>query len=164
MINGFLKKAHFNTYEVFSFNSCDVRKRDKLANESSAQNMPVIKDSTTVQIIDSSYNFGKITDGEIVAYNFRFKNTGSKPLIIVNTAASCGCTVPEKPDQPVLPGETGFIKVKFDSHNRVGQAHKTIAVTSNANPPFTDRNDTCFLLFYDTPPNQKGKRAKKLYQ
>ncbi|HAO04734.1 MAG: DUF1573 domain-containing protein [Chitinophagaceae bacterium] len=123
---------------AFSFNSCDVRKRDKLANESSAQNMPVIKDSTTVQIIDSSYNFGKITDGEIVAYNFRFKNTGSKPLIIVNTAASCGCTVPEKPDQPVLPGETGFIKVKFDSHNRVGQAHKTIAVTSNANPPFTD--------------------------
>ncbi len=123
---------------AFSLSSCDVRKRDKIANEPSAQNMPIIKDSTTVQVIDSSYNFGKITDGEIVEYNFRFKNTGSKPLIIVNTAASCGCTVPEKPDQPVLPGETGFIKVKFDSHNRVGQAHKTIAVTSNANPAFTD--------------------------
>jgi len=119
-------------------NSCDVRKRDKIATGPAAVNMPLIKDSTTVQIIDSSYNFGKVTDGEIVEYNFRFKNTGTHPLIIVNTAASCGCTVPEKPDQPVLPGETGCIKVKFDSHNRVGQAHKTIAVTSNANPPFTD--------------------------
>lgn len=123
---------------LFLVNGCDVRKRDKIAKEPGTQNMPVIKDSTTVQIIDSSYNFGKVTDGEIVEYNFRFKNTGNKPLIIVNTAASCGCTVPEKPDQPVLPGETGFIKVKFDSHNRVGQAHKTIMVTSNANPPFTD--------------------------
>lgn len=95
---------------AFSFNSCDVRKRDKLANESSAQNMPVIKDSTTVQIIDSSYNFGKITDGEIVAYNFRFKNTGSKPLIIVNTAASCGCTVPENQTNLCSPAKQVLLK------------------------------------------------------
>ena len=96
----------------------------------------VITDSTTVQLIDSLYDFGKITDGEKVEYSFRFKNTGKNPLIITNASASCGCTVPEKPEEPVKPGETGFIKVAFDSKGRVGDAHKEIFVASNANPGF----------------------------
>ena len=116
--------------------SCDVRRKDKIADDASTQKALALKDSTTVQIIDSAYNFGKVTDGEKVEYSYRFKNTGSKPLVIVNASASCGCTVPQKPEKPIMPGEIGFIKIVFDSKGRVGSAHKTITVISNANPEF----------------------------
>lgn len=117
--------------------SCDVRRKDKIADDAETQKALALKDSTTVQIIDSAYNFGSVADGEKVEYSYRFKNTGNKPLVIVQATASCGCTVPQKPEKPILPGEVGFIKIVFDSKGRVGEAHKTISVTSNANPEFT---------------------------
>ena len=117
--------------------SCDIRKNknkpDVLAPNASAQ---VFKDSTTVEIIDSVYDFGKVTDGEKVEYSYRFKNTGKNPLIVSNATASCGCTVPEKPEEPIKPGDIGFIKVVFNSAGRVGEAHKEVTVTSNAYPAF----------------------------
>ena len=116
--------------------SCDVRRKDKISDDVATMQALAAKDSTTVQIIDSSYNFGKRTEGEKVEYSFRFKNTGSKPLVVLNATASCGCTVPQKPEKPILPGVIGFFKVVFDSKGRVGPAHKTITVTSNANPEF----------------------------
>lgn len=99
-------------------------------------NEQALKDSTSVQIIDSSYNFGEVTDGEKVEYNYRFKNTGTKPLVVVNASASCGCTVPQKPERPVMPGETGYIKVVFNSKGRTGHAEKHVSVVSNARPDF----------------------------
>jgi Protein of unknown function (DUF1573) len=116
--------------------SCDVRRKDKIADDTATQKALALKDSTTVQIIDSAYNFKPVTDGEKVEYSYRFKNTGTKPLVIVEATASCGCTVPQKPEKPILPGETGFIKIVFDSKGRVGEAHKTINVISNAKPEF----------------------------
>ena len=116
--------------------SCDVRRKDKIADDIETQKALALKDSTTVQIIDSAYNFGKVTDGEKVEYSYRFKNTGNKPLVIIQATASCGCTVPQKPEKPILPGETGFIKIVFDSKGRVGEAHKTISIISNAKPEF----------------------------
>jgi hypothetical protein len=116
--------------------SCDARRKDKIADDTEAQKALALKDSTTVEIIDTAYNFNPVTEGEKVIYNYRFKNTGTKPLVIVEATASCGCTVPQKPEKPVLPGETGFIKVAFDSKGRVGEAHKTITVISNAKPEF----------------------------
>ncbi|MBS1495493.1 MAG: DUF1573 domain-containing protein [Bacteroidetes bacterium] len=119
------------------FTSCDVRKKDARSNILNGAEQPVAaKDPTTVQIIDSAYDFGNINEGDQVEYNYKFKNTGNKPLVIIHTSASCGCTVPEKPEQPILPGEVGFIKVKFNSEHRAGNAHKTINVESNANPAF----------------------------
>ena len=116
--------------------SCDVRRKDKIADDSETQKALALKDSTTVQIIDSAYNFKTVTDGEKVMYSYRFKNIGTKPLVIVEATASCGCTVPQKPEKPILPGETGFIKIVFDSKGRVGEAHKSISVISNAKPEF----------------------------
>ena len=84
------------------------------------------------------YNFGKVVDGDKVEYNYRFRNTGNKPLVIINASASCGCTVPQKPEKPILPGEIGFIKVVFDSRGRIGETHKSITVTSNAHPGFPE--------------------------
>lgn len=119
------------TVTVFS---CNIWRKDKVADDAVTQ--ASLKDSTTVQIIDTAYNFGKVTDGEKVEYSYRFKNTGTNPLVIVDAIASCGCTVPQKPEKPILPGEIGFIKIVFDSKGRVGNAHKTITVISNAKPEF----------------------------
>lgn len=122
--------------------SCDVRTKDKIAdNTSNVTGASSAADSTaptTVQIIDSAFDFGKVTDGEVVEFSYRFKNVGNQPLVISNASASCGCTVPEKPEAPIKPGETGFIKVKFNSEGRVGVAHKTVTVQSNANPAFPE--------------------------
>lgn len=116
--------------------ACDIRNNGKKDVQANQQNKQAFNDSTTVQIIDSVYNFGKVTDGEKVEYNYRFKNTGKHPLVILSATASCGCTVPEKPDAPIQPGETGFVKVVFNSQGRVGEAHKEITVVSNAYPGF----------------------------
>jgi hypothetical protein len=86
---------------------------------------------TTVLWLDSVQQFGKITDGEKVMVNFHFKNTGTKPLIIASVQASCGCTVPSKPEEPIAPGAEGVIKAEFNSEGRVGAANKTITVRCN---------------------------------
>ena len=62
---------------------------------------------------------------------FKFKNTGKEPLIITNAVGSCGCTVPTWPKEPIKPGATAVLKVKYAT-DRVGQFEKTITVTSNA--------------------------------
>ena len=118
------------------FISCDNRRKDKISDDAAMQTSLALKEITSVEIIDSAYDFGKVTDGEKVEYNYRFKNSGNKPLVIINANASCGCTVPQKPEKPIMPGEIGFIKIVFDSKGRVGNTHKTITVTSNANPEF----------------------------
>jgi hypothetical protein len=134
-----MKKILLVGSTIFLLASCDVRKKDKLAAvDNKLTQQVVIKDPTTVQIIDSVYNFNKVTEGEIVEYNFRFKNIGTKPLIVSNASASCGCTVPEKPEKPIAVGDTGFIKVKFNSDHRVGMAHKTVTISSNAEPAFPE--------------------------
>lgn len=120
--------------------SCDVRKKDTDAATLSKDTTTTASatDVTTVEIIDSVYNFGNVKEGDIVEFNFRFKNVGTKPLVVTNVSASCGCTVPEKPEQPIRPGETGFIKAKFNTDKRPGEAMKTVTVTSNAQPPFPE--------------------------
>lgn len=127
--------------------ACNVRRNDKIADdalikeEQRRQNVEVakkaaLKDSTTVQLVDSVFDFGTVKEGETVTHSFSFKNTGSKPLVIMTAQASCGCTVPEKPEEPIQPGGTGVIKAVFHSKDRSGHQEKTIRVTSNARPEF----------------------------
>ncbi len=116
--------------------SCNIRNTNKNADEIASHAATNFNDTTTVQIIDSVYNFGKVADGENVVFSYRFRNVGKKPLIISSATASCGCTVPEKPEAPVQPGETGYLKVVFSSKGRVGQVHKEVNVISNAYPQF----------------------------
>jgi Protein of unknown function (DUF1573) len=107
----------------------------KLAEQKKVQD-EAMKSTTTVQLIDSVYNFGTITAGEKVEFSYRFKNTGTNPLVIFEAHASCGCTVPEKPEKPILPGETGFLKVVFNSSGKKGHNEKEINVSSNVTPGF----------------------------
>lgn len=116
--------------------SCDIRNSHTVDVKASPVAEEKFAEKTSVEVIDTLYNFGKATDGEKVEYNFKFRNSGSKPLIISSATSSCGCTVPEKPDAPIKPGEIGFLKVVFDSKNRVGTIHKDIKVVSNAEPAF----------------------------
>ena len=61
------------------------------------------------------HDFGKIKQGTPVTFNFEIKNISDKPLVVENASASCGCTVPEKPEKPINPGATGKIKVQFSA-------------------------------------------------
>lgn len=65
---------------------------------------------------------------------FEFTNTGKYPIVISRVKASCGCTVPSKPKDPILPGETAQIGVKYDT-GRLGAFMKTLTITSNASEP-----------------------------
>jgi hypothetical protein len=79
----------------------------------------------------------EVLDYGTIEYNsngereFKFKNTGKEPLVIQSATGSCGCTVPTPPKDPIKPGETASIKVKYDT-KRVGNFEKTITVISNA--------------------------------
>ena len=80
------------------------------------------------------FDHGEITEGDIVYYAYKFKNVGDAPLLISNAASSCGCTVPKWPDQPINPGESGEILVKFDSKDKPGKQSKVITVEANTEP------------------------------
>jgi hypothetical protein len=70
----------------------------------------------------------------VAEHVFTFKNEGEGPLIISNAQGSCGCTVPVWPRQPIAPGETGEIKVSFNSSGRAGKQDKRVTLTTNAVP------------------------------
>lgn len=80
------------------------------------------------------WNFGEINQGDVVEYAFKFTNSGSDPLIITNAKGSCGCTVPVWPREPVAPGETGVIDVKFNSKGKKGKQNKRVTLTTNMVP------------------------------
>lgn len=77
------------------------------------------------------HDYGNIMQGDNGECTFKFKNTGKEPLIITMCQGSCGCTVPQCPKDPILPGKSGEIKVRYDS-NRVGPISKTVTIQSNA--------------------------------
>ena len=79
-----------------------------------------------------THDFGKIkeSDGK-VEHKFVFTNTGNSPLIITNVKASCGCTSPTWTQQPVMPGQKGFVSAVFDPRNRSGNFNKSISVETN---------------------------------
>mgnify|MGYP000981838747 CR=1 FL=1 len=80
------------------------------------------------------FDFGRITQGEKVSHSFVFKNTGSKNLIISGAEGSCGCTIPEWPKEPILPGAEGKIDVVFSSEGKRGLQEKTITIATNCEP------------------------------
>jgi len=75
-------------------------------------------------------DYGTIAHNADGKREFVFTNTGTQPLIISNAQGSCGCTVPTKPEKPILPGEKGVIGVKYAT-DRVGQFTKTVTLTLN---------------------------------
>jgi Protein of unknown function (DUF1573) len=78
--------------------------------------------------------YGTIEQGADGVREFKFTNNGKEPLIISNARGSCGCTVPTWPKEPIKPGESSVIKVKYDT-KRLGAINKSVTITSNAATP-----------------------------
>ncbi len=79
----------------------------------------------------TEFEFGEINQGDKVEHTFNFKNTGTAPLLITNARASCGCTVPEWPKEPIAPGKSGKIDVVFNSRGKSGNQNKAVTITTN---------------------------------
>ncbi len=93
-----------------------------------ADKMPVI---TFEKVL---HDFGYVTKGERLSYSFKFKNSGKSNLIISYVESSCGCTTSSPPKAPIKPGESGEIKVTFDSKTKNGKTSSQVLVTANAYP------------------------------
>ena len=120
----------FLCFGIFLF-SCQENDPKK----SGVSAMEIPKDSTlftSITWLDSTTrDYGSIPEGRKLEVAYRFLNSGNKPLIIARVQPSCGCTVAEQPDAPILPGKEGVIKASFNSEGRVGINHKKIYVMAN---------------------------------
>lgn len=87
-----------------------------------------------IEFKTDTIDYGTVEKGADGVRVFEFTNTGNAPLIISDVKSTCGCTVPKKPEAPIMPGEKGEISVKYDT-NRVNPIRKTITVISNAETP-----------------------------
>ena len=126
-----MKKLLLFGFACLIFASCqNANTQSKTASltETAGADAPVIK------FEEETHQFEKIKEGDHVEYKFKFTNTGKTPLIISSATATCGCTIPEPPKEPILPGKESFIKVIFNSAGKPGINDKVITVTSNANP------------------------------
>ena len=90
-----------------------------------------IEKGAKIEFSKETHDYGNIKYGGDPLCTFEFKNTGDEPLIISNAKGSCGCTVPEWPKEPIAPGASGSIRVKYDT-NRPGPINKNVTITSNA--------------------------------
>lgn len=77
------------------------------------------------------HDFGTANEGDVLETTFNFTNTGKSELIITNATSTCGCTVPEYPKQPIMPGESGEILVKFNTSGKPNNQSKTVTLTTN---------------------------------
>jgi len=87
-----------------------------------------------IEMLETSYDFGKMQQGESVTHDFVLKNIGEADLIISAAKGSCGCTVPQWPKTPIAQGEEATIKVTFNSAGKKGKQNKTVTLVTNAIP------------------------------
>ncbi len=89
-----------------------------------------IVSAQTIEFVSETINYGKIEKGSDGVRKFKFTNKGTAPLLIENAQGSCGCTVPTWPREPIMPGASGEISVKYDT-NREGAFTKYVTLTTN---------------------------------
>ena len=123
----------FLSMTAFAQNDANAGKKDKSNTEVSKENKKAAKKTKVAEITfeNLEYDYGNIYKGDNGECVFKFKNTGKAPLTISNCRASCGCTVPSWPKDPIAPGKSAYIKVKYDT-NRIGTINKSITVNSDA--------------------------------
>lgn len=91
---------------------------------------------TSMKIDKEIHDFGKVTEGVENHCTFTITNTGTKPLVLSDVKASCGCTTPSKPEGPIAPGKSDKIEVGFKPSGK-GVSEKTITITANTEPRIT---------------------------
>lgn len=98
--------------------------------QASAQTTPAATSGAKLSLESDVVDYGTIDQGSDPLRVVKFKNTGTEPLIISGAKGSCGCTVPNWPKEPIMPGESSQIEIRYDT-KRVGGINKTVTVTSN---------------------------------
>lgn len=95
------------------------------ANKEVAGNFPVMT------FAETEFDFGTVDEGTVVEHTYKFTNTGSAPLIVVNAKGSCGCTVPTWSKEPIAPGAEGTMLVKFNTNGKPNAQTKTVTIKAN---------------------------------
>lgn len=87
--------------------------------------------NASIKFENTSHSFGNIIEGQIARYDFKFVNTGTETLALSNVSASCGCTTPKWPREPIEPGKSAIVTAEYNSQGRPGTFTKSIFVKSN---------------------------------
>ncbi|AYN68761.1 DUF1573 domain-containing protein [Euzebyella marina] len=130
-----MKKAllTLSVFSILAFVSCKENASSKVNSDNvaeAAQRDEAGKQVPVMSFEKEEHDFGTIEQGTPQETIFKFTNTGNAPLIITSATSSCGCTVPDPPKEPIAPGDTGELLVKF---NGSGQNQVTKTITVNAN-------------------------------
>ena len=143
---------------AFVFTSCKENAAEKVSEvkvaeaadrDAKSENFPVIT------FAETEFDFGTIDQGTKVEHIFKFTNTGNAPLVIVNAKSSCGCTVPSYPKEPVAPGDTAELLVKFNGSGK-NQVSKTVTITANTEVG----KETIKIKAFVNPKNGAGGAGK----
>ncbi len=122
-------KLTFSLFIVLVAASC----RNFTPSDRNAEVIPVDTiGKADITFSEKEHSFGKINEGERVAYIFTFTNSGDADLIVSSVYSTCGCTVPKYDKKPIPPGGKGKLEVDYDSSGREGLQTKTITVVSNS--------------------------------
>lgn len=130
-----MKKVIFavGVVALVAFTSCKENASSKIKSDNVAEAAVRDEAAKSVPVMTfekSEHDFGTIEQGTPQETSFKFTNTGNAPLIITDAKSSCGCTVPNPPKEPIAPGETSELVVKFNGSGQ-NQVTKTITVTAN---------------------------------
>ncbi len=118
---------------AMAFTGCKDNASDKVNGENVEMAASRDENATvfpTIEFEETAYDFGNIARGTEVEHVFKFKNTGKAPLVIVDATSTCGCTVPSYPAEPIQPGETGELLVKYNGSG-LNAVTKVVTVKSN---------------------------------
>ncbi len=117
--------------------SHDGHNHDAPAAQSTEANKPAAPNPNAAKIAfkEETYDFKEVPEGPQVTHEFKFSNTGKEPLILTNVRASCGCTTPSWPKEPVLPGKDAVILVTYNTQGRPGVFNKSVTINSNSDTP-----------------------------
>ncbi len=119
----------------FLFTACNENAAKKVKSENveiaKKRDSKIKEGGPLMQFDKTEHDFGVIQEGDVVETVFNFTNTGKSELIITSAKGSCGCTVPEWPKEPILPGAQGQIKVKFNSYRKPNLQQKQVTLVTN---------------------------------
>ena len=117
---------------AFVFSGMIVYAQDTKQVEEQQEEVMAPVEGPSISFEDTKHDFGVIKEGDKATHTFQFLNNGTEPLILTNVKASCGCTTPKWPREPIMPGETGEIQAIYNSKGRPGKFNKAITIQSNA--------------------------------
>lgn len=124
--------------------------------------MAQTKAEDVIKVNVEKYDFGKIKQNVPVVYNFEIKNTSDKPVVVENSWGSCGCTTPEKPKEPIQPGQTAKLKVQYNAA-ALNHFEKDVYIKlAGIEQPKTVKitGEVLDAAAYDTYAKTKGEKGK----